>query len=83
MADPVLASMVHALGLETARHYTAATPQLQAYRDRWAELAKFRDGPVNPQRVEVSDPAEMASRSSPKRWNWAQAWSASAGYSLT
>jgi epoxyqueuosine reductase len=60
MADPVLASMVRALGLETARHYTAATPKVQAYRDRWAELAKFRDGPVNPQRVEVSDPAEMA-----------------------
>jgi epoxyqueuosine reductase len=60
MADPVLASMVHALGLETARHYTAATPQVKAYRHRWAELAKFRDGPVNPQRVEVADPGKMA-----------------------
>jgi ferredoxin len=62
MADPVLASMVHALGLETAHHYTAATPKVKAYRDRWAELAKFRDGPVNPKRVEVTDPAAMASR---------------------
>ena len=60
MADPVLASMVRAMGLKTARHYTAATPKIQAYRDHWAELAKFRDGPVNPQRVVVSDPAEMA-----------------------
>lgn len=60
MADPVLASMVHAIGLETAQHYTAATPKIKAYRDRWAELAKFRDGPVNPQRVEVTDPVEMA-----------------------
>jgi ferredoxin len=59
MADPVLASMVHALGLKQAPHYTAATPKVQAYRDRWAELAKFRDGPVNPQRVEINDPAEM------------------------
>jgi epoxyqueuosine reductase len=59
MADPVLASMVHALGLETAPHYTAATPKIQAYRDSWVKLAKFRDGPVNPQRLEVSDPAEM------------------------
>lgn len=62
MADPVLASMVHAMGLETAQHYTAATPKIKAYRDHWAELAKFRDGPVSPQRVEVNDPAEMARR---------------------
>jgi len=54
--------MVHAMGLETARHYTAATPKIKAYRDRWAELAKFRNGPVSPRRVEVSDPAEMAKR---------------------
>lgn len=62
MADPVLASMVHAMGLETARHYTAATPRIQAYRDRWAELAKFRDGRVSPRREEVGDPAQMARR---------------------
>jgi epoxyqueuosine reductase len=60
MADPVLASMVHAMGLKTAPHYTAATPKIQAYRDRWAELATFRDGPVNPQHLEVPDPADMA-----------------------
>jgi epoxyqueuosine reductase len=60
MADPVLASMVHAMGLETAPHYTAATPIIKAYRQRWADLAKFRDGPVNSRRFEVSDPAEMA-----------------------
>ena len=60
MADPVLASMVHAIGLKNARHYTAATPKVQAYRDRWAALAKYRDGPVNSRRVKVSDPAEMA-----------------------
>jgi ferredoxin len=60
MADPVLASMVRALGLKTARHYTAATPKVQAYRARWAELAKFRDGPV-PLRMEINDdPREMA-----------------------
>lgn len=50
------------MGLETARHYTAATPKIKAYRDHWAELAKFRDGPVSPQRVEVNAPAEMARR---------------------
>lgn len=50
------------MGLETAQHYTAATPKIKAYRDHWAELAKFRDGPVSPQRVEVNNPAEMARR---------------------
>src|SRR6266511_5472919 len=62
MADPVLASMVHAAGLETARHYTAATPKIQAYRDSWVKLAPLRDGPVNSQRLEVSDPAAMTER---------------------
>jgi epoxyqueuosine reductase len=60
MADPVLASMVHAMGLETAPHYSAATPIIKAYRQRWADLAKFRDGPVNSKRFEVSNPEEMA-----------------------
>ncbi len=51
--------MVRATGAKNARHYLAATPKIQAYRDRWVELAPFRDGPVNPQRFEVNDPAEM------------------------
>jgi epoxyqueuosine reductase QueG len=38
----------------------AATPKVQAYRDSWVKLAPYREGPVNPQRVDVSDPAEMA-----------------------
>src|SRR5262245_43994434 len=59
MADPVLASMVRAQGLENARHYMAATPKVQAYRDSWVKLAPLRDGPVNPQRIEVGDPAAM------------------------
>jgi len=59
MADPVLASMVRAMGLENAPHYTAATPKIQAYRDRWAQLAPSRDGPVASRRHEVSDPAKM------------------------
>lgn len=62
MADPVLASMVYAMGLKMAPHYSAATPRVQGYRDRWAEPGKFRDGPVNPRRVEIDDPVEMARR---------------------
>jgi epoxyqueuosine reductase len=59
MADPVLASMVHALGLDKAPHYAAATPTVQSYRDRWAALAKFRDGTVNSKRADVGDSAQM------------------------
>ncbi len=62
MADPVLASMVHAMGLKTAQHYTAATPKIQAYRDSWAKLAPLRDGPVNARRVTFGDPADAASQ---------------------
>ena len=62
MADPILTSMVLAMGLETAPHYAAATPNIQAYRDRWGELAMYRDVPVNTQRLEVRDPAEMTTR---------------------
>lgn len=62
MADAVLASMVHALGLEQPPHYSAATPKVRAYRARWAELAPLRDGPVNPDRIEVSDAAELTKR---------------------
>ena len=62
MADPVLASMVQAMGLKTAQHYTAATPKIQAYRDSWAKLAPLRDGPVNARRVTFSDSADAASQ---------------------
>jgi ferredoxin len=60
MADPVLASMVRATGQTNARHYMAATPQVQAYRDSWVKLAPYRDGEVSLERVAVKDPAQMA-----------------------
>src|SRR5918999_537434 len=59
MADPVLAEMVHELGLKEAPHYAAVKPTIQAYRRRWVELAPYRDGPVNPERTPVSDPVAM------------------------
>ena len=83
MADPVLASMVHALGLETARHYTAATPKVQAYRDSWVKLAKSRDGPVQPRRIEVGNPAEMAQQVKAKALSLGPIWSGFAGCNRT
>ena len=83
MADPVLASMVHALGMETARHYTVAAPKIQAYRDSWLKLAPFRDGPINPKRTEVSDSEAMTNRSKPKQRTSAPTGLASADCSRT
>lgn len=57
MADPVLAEMVHATGATESRHYAAVKPVIQAYRAAWVKIAPYRDGPVNPQRVAVDDPA--------------------------
>ena len=62
MADPVLAEMVHEMGLKEAPHYAAVKPTIQAYRHRWVELAPFRDGAVKPERTPVSDPAAMTKR---------------------
>jgi len=59
MADPVLAEMVHSMGLAEAPHYAAVKPTIQSYRRRWVELAPDRDGAIDTKRVEVSDPAEM------------------------
>jgi ferredoxin len=62
MADPVLASMVQDMGLDQVPHYASRSEKVTAYTDRWVENAKFRDGPVNPQRVEVTDRAAMTAR---------------------
>ncbi|MGH7810815.1 MAG: hypothetical protein ACREP5_11115, partial [Candidatus Binatia bacterium] len=59
MADPVLAEMVHTMGLAEAPHYAAVKPTIQSYRRRWVELAPYRDGAIDTKRVEVSDPVEM------------------------
>ncbi|HXV49184.1 MAG TPA: 4Fe-4S dicluster domain-containing protein [Candidatus Binatia bacterium] len=59
MADPVLAEMVHSMGLGEAPHYAAVKPTIQSYRRRWVELAPYRDGEIETKRVEIGDPAEM------------------------
>src|SRR5919106_1908005 len=59
MADPVLAEMVHEMGLAEAPHYAAVKPTIQASRRRWVELAPYRDGPVNAERTPVGDAVAM------------------------
>ena len=62
LADPVLASMVHDMGLDQVPHYASRSDKVNAYTARWVENAKFRDGPVNPNRVEVTDRSAMTAR---------------------
>lgn len=46
-------------GLRTIPLYDQRPPEIHARRRRWAELAKFRDGPVNPTRLEAADAAAL------------------------
>jgi epoxyqueuosine reductase len=62
MADPVLAEMVRATGATESKHYAAIKPVIQAYRAAWVKIAPYRDGPVNPNRVPVNDPAKMTGK---------------------
>ena len=62
LADPVLSTMVHDLGLTEVPHYASRSEKVVGYTNRWVENAKFRDGPVNPQRVEVTDRAAMTAQ---------------------
>ena len=78
MADPVLAEMVHATGSTESRHFAAVKPAIQAYRASWVKLAPYRDGPVNSQRVTISDPGAMTAQLRARQRNWAPTWSGSA-----
>ena len=62
MADPVLASMVHSMGADEVPHYASRSETVVGYTNRCVENAKFRDGPVNPQRVEVADRSAVTAR---------------------
>jgi len=64
MTDPVLMKVVEERGLGDVPLFSRGRRNLpeQAWRDamdRWEELAPDRDGPVNPERTPVGDPAEM------------------------
>ena len=62
MADPVLTSMVHEMGLDEAPHYKTRPPRVREYVQRWTENGEHRDGPVNPKRVGVTDRAAMTAQ---------------------
>lgn len=53
--DALLVDEMRKRGVEKIAWYDRPVPERQAAQKRWAELAEFRDGPVNPQRVPVDD----------------------------
>lgn len=53
--DPLLVKVMKAHGFDEIPLYKHRPSQQTAQRQRWAELAKFRDGPVNPQCRPVDD----------------------------
>lgn len=57
--DPALVALMRRHGLESIPLYDNRPPETEAKRRRWTELAKFRDGPVNPTRIDASDAAEL------------------------
>ena len=53
--DPLLTKVMKEHGLEEIPLYKHRPPEQMAQRKRWSDLAKFRDGPVNPKRAEIDD----------------------------
>lgn len=59
-ADPLLVAVMKRHGLDEIPLYKHRPPETEARRQRWFELGKVRDGPVNAERRRVDDPAAMA-----------------------
>lgn len=55
--DPLLVEVMKAHGFDEIPLYKHRPPEQNAMRKRWSELAKFRDGPVNPQPTRFDDVA--------------------------
>lgn len=53
--DPLLKRMLEERGLDEPPLWTHRPPETRARMARWKELGEFRDGPINPQRTELSD----------------------------
>ncbi|MDX1485778.1 MAG: 4Fe-4S dicluster domain-containing protein [Alphaproteobacteria bacterium] len=58
--DPLLVEVMKRHGFDEIPLYKHRPPETNARRDRWFELGKVRDGPVNGIRRPVDDPAAMA-----------------------
>lgn len=55
LEDPLLVELLRKRGMETVPLWGRKFPERAAAMRRWDEMAEFRDGPVNPNRVAVDD----------------------------
>ena len=60
LQDALLVESLRRLGLQEVPLWRRKFPERDAAMKHWAELTPLRDGPVNPMRVDVADPAAMA-----------------------
>ena len=54
-AEPILGKLLAEAGLDEPPLWKHRPPETHARRARWTELGKVRDGPVNPNRIEITD----------------------------
>lgn len=60
LKDPLLVELLRKRGMDQVPLWGRKFPERDVCMRRWDELAAFRDGPINPDRVAVDDPAAMA-----------------------
>jgi epoxyqueuosine reductase len=53
--DPLLVKVMKECGFDEIPLYKHRPPEQTAQRRRWSDLAKVRDGPVNPKRTQIDD----------------------------
>lgn len=54
-AEPILGKLLKQHGLDEPPLWKSRPPETRARMERWKELGKYRDGPVNPTRTEITD----------------------------
>ena len=59
LADPFLRKMLADQGLDNVPQWTREDAVRMAAHDRWMALADDRDGPVNPDRQDITDPGHV------------------------
>ncbi|MCW5771717.1 MAG: hypothetical protein KIT16_08800 [Rhodospirillaceae bacterium] len=60
LQDALLVESLRRRGIDDVPQWKRKFPERDACMKRWTDLAALRDGPVNPNRVDVADPAAMA-----------------------
>ena len=59
LAPPLLRKMLADRGLESVPQWTKKDDVRSAANERWMALADYRDGTVNPEQREITDPGHI------------------------